>query len=439
MDERKADHGITPMIDHEAGRSRVLVIEDSKADQLVYRRTLHEFDLVFADSGEVGLDRLDHDRFDLVVLDYHLPLMNGDEVLARIRLALDPELPVVIVTGGGSENVAVDLLKRGASDYVTKDELHTPRVATAVRGALERHRLDLARRKAEDELRRQKDELQSALRKLQEAQAQLVQSEKMASLGQLVAGVAHEINNPLSYVTNNLAVLDRDIRQVSDLMGSYRDYFGDAVPESIREIEERIDLSYTLANLDRLLKSTKNGLQWVGEIVGGLRDFSRLDEATNKRVDPNEAVRATVEMVRFQFRQKGLELEVLTTPLPMIDCNPGQINQVLLNLIMNAIQAVDEGATITIRTRLVEDQNAIQYEIADTGPGIPESIRGKIFDPFFTTKPQGVGTGLGLWISYNIIEQHGGKIDLKTETGQGTTFTVTLPLDNADARPSLHD
>jgi signal transduction histidine kinase len=324
--------------------------------------------------------------------------------------------------------VAVDLLKRGASDYVTKDELHTPRVAAAVRGALERQRLDQARRKAEEEVRRQKDELQSALRKLQEAQAQLVQSEKMASLGQLVAGVAHEINNPISYVTNNLAVLDRDVRQIADLMADYRGHFGEAVPDFIREIEERIDLDYSLGNLDRLLKSTRSGLQRVSEIVAGLRDFSRLDEATSKWVDPNEAVKATVEMVRFPIRQKGLVLIVETNPLPMIECNPGQINQVLLNLLMNAIQAVDSGAQIAIRTRFLEDSQAIQYEVSDNGPGIPESIRGKIFDPFFTTKPLGVGTGLGLWISYNIVEQHGGTIDLTTEPGQGTKFTVTLPI-----------
>ena len=416
------------MIDHEAGRSRVLVIEDSQADQSVYRRTLHEFDLEFANSGEAGLERLASDRFALVVLDYHLPRMNGDEVLAEIRSGSDPEIPVVIVTGGGSENVAVDLLKQGASDYVTKDELHTPRVASAVRGALERHRLDLARRRAEDELRRQKDELQVALRKLQEAQAHLIQSEKMASLGQLVAGVAHELNNPLSYVTNNLAVLDRDVRQVADLMGEYRSHFGDSVPESIREVEERIDLSYTLDNLDRLLRSTRQGLQRVGEIVGGLRDFSRLDEAKNKQVDPNEAVRVTVEMVRYQFRQKEVDLRVETNPLPTIWCNPGQINQVLLNLLMNAIQAVEPGATIHLRTRSLPESDEIQYEVADNGPGIPESIRGKIFDPFFTTKPQGVGTGLGLWITYNIVAEHGGKIDLITEAGRGTTFTVTLPV-----------
>src|SRR5262249_26117602 len=161
-------------------------------------------------------------------------------------------------------------------------------------------------RNAEDELRRQKDEMHGAIRKLQEAQAQLIQSEKMASLGQLVAGVAHEINNPLSYVINNLAVLDRDVRQVADLMTQYRAHFGDAAPEQIREFEERLDLGYTLENLDRLLRSPRQGILRVGEIVGGLRDFSRLDEATTKQVDPNEAVRVTVEMVRFHVRHKGV-------------------------------------------------------------------------------------------------------------------------------------
>ena len=420
------------MIDHEAGRSRVLVIEDSKADQSVYRRTLHEFDLEFADSGEAGLDLLARAEFDLVVLDYHLPRMNGDQVLARISQEFGPKLPVVIVTGGGSEDVAVELLKRGASDYVTKDELQTPRVASAVRGTLEKHRLDLARRVAEDELRRQKDEMHGALRKLQEAQAQLIQSEKMASLGQLVAGVAHEINNPLSYAMNNLAVLDRDVRQVADLMALYRAHFGDAIPQQIRDVEERIDLAYTLENLDRLLKSTRQGLLRVGEIVGGLRDFSRLDESASKQVDPNESVRVTVEMVRFHVHHKGVELKVETTPLPMIWCNSGQINQVLLNLIMNAIQAVAPGSTIWVKTRSLPDSDEIQYEVSDNGPGIPESIRGKIFDPFFTTKPQGVGTGLGLWITYNVVEQHGGRIDLATEPGRGTTFTITLPVRKPD-------
>ena len=219
------------MIETATHAPRILIVEDSRYDQLIYQHTLRDFELVFADSGETGLERLATEGFDLVVLDFQLPRMNGDQVLARNRDELGLDLPVVIVTGGGSESVAVDLLKLGAYDYVTKDDLHTPRVAAAVRGALDRHWLDRARRKAEDELRRRKDELETALRQLQEAQAHLVQSEKMASLGQLVAGVAHEINNPLSYVSNNIAVLDRDVREITAIMAAYRDHCGASIPE----------------------------------------------------------------------------------------------------------------------------------------------------------------------------------------------------------------
>jgi two-component system NtrC family sensor kinase len=411
------------MVDHEAGPSRILVIEDSEADQSVYRRTLRGFDLEFANSGESGLDRLAEGRFVLVILDYHLPRMNGDDVLAGIRGGPDPEIPVVIVTGGGCENLAVEMLKKGASDYVTKDELHTPRVASAVRASLERHRLEMAHRRSEDELHRRQEELESTIRKLQEAQAHLIQSEKMASLGQLVAGVAHEINNPLAYVTNNM---------VAGLLSLYRDHLGSAVPAAIREVEQRVDIDYTLSNLDRLLGSTRQGLHRVGEIVDGLRDFSRLDESEFEVFDLNEAVRLTVEMVRYQIRQKEIQLVLELDRLPMVWCSPGQIHQVLLNLLMNAIQAVEPGSIITTRTRSLPGTGQVQLEVADDGPGIPESIRGKIFDPFFTTKPQGVGTGLGLWITYNIVEEHRGRIDLATEPGRGTTFTVTLPVTRPD-------
>lgn len=407
---------------------RLLVIEDSPTDQRIFRLTLRDFNLQFAGTGEAGLELLGREIFDLVVLDYHLPTMNGDEVLAKIRDEMGLDLPVVIVTGMGGTSVAVDLLKRGAFDFVTKDELHTPRVAAAVRGSLERHRLDLDHRRAEDELRRQKEELESTLRALQEAQAQLVQGEKMASLGQLVAGVAHEINNPLSYVSNNLAVLDRDVREIAGVMELYRRRFGPETTAAIREAEERIDLDYTLGNLDRLLKSSRQGLLRVREIVANLHDFSRLDEAQRKRVAPSEVVQATVEMVRYHVRQKNVELLVQLGPMPTIWCNPGQLNQVVLNILMNSIQAVPEGSTIRIEGDAMPDDQGVRLSIADDGPGIPEAIRGKIYDPFYTTKPQGVGTGLGLWISYNIVHDHGGRIDLETEVGQGTRFTIVLPL-----------
>ena len=409
------------------GRPRVLVIDDSPLDQAVYKRTLRDFELTFEGSGEAGLDRLAAEEFDLVLLDFQLPRMNGGEVLSKIRRELKLDLPVVVVTGGGSESVAASLFRIGALDYVTKDDLHSPRVQAAALGAIERHWLDRARLRAEDELRSRKDELEAALRQLQEAQAQLVQSEKMAGLGQLVAGIAHEINNPVAYVANNLAVLSRDVRALAELMRGYRATLGEAIPEALREAERRLDLDYTLGNLERLLESSRHGVGRVRSIVDGLRDFARLDEAERKPIDPNEAVRATLEMVRYQMKLKDIRLIENAAPGGTLWCFAGRLNQMFLNIIMNSIQAVETGGTIVVSTEWNEAGDEVRFVIADDGPGIPESIRGRIFDPFFTTKPQGVGTGLGLWISYDIVEQHAGSITFETAEGRGTTFVITLP------------
>ena len=249
----------------------------------------------------------------------------------------------------------------------------------------------------------------------------------MASLGQLVAGVAHEINNPLSYVSNNIAVLDRDVRQIAAIMADYRAHCGADIPDALREAEERVDLPYTLNNLDRLLRSSRQGLERVREIVAGLRDFSRLDEADRKLIDPNDSIRSALEMVRYHIRQKGIHLVANPGDVPPCWCFAGKLNQVLLNILMNAIQAVPDGATITVATGTNPERTEVEIAISDDGPGIPESIRGKIFDPFFTTKPQGLGTGLGLWITYNVVQEHQGRIDLETEVGRGTTFRITLP------------
>lgn len=408
---------------------RLLVVEDSPSDQLIYRKTLKNFEVEFTNSGESALAKLQTEHYDLMILDYHLPFMSGEEVLNHVRDTPGLDIPIIVVTGLGSASVAVDLLKRGAFDYVTKDELHTPRIAAAVSASLERHRIDKARQIAEAELRRRKDELESALRRLQEAQAQLVQSEKMASLGQLVAGVAHEINNPLAYVSNNLAVLDRDVRSLAELIKAYRIHLGENVPESIRETEERIDINYTTENLDRLLSSSKNGLKRVREIVAGLRDFSRLDEAEIKQIDPNESIKVTVEMIRYHVKHKGLTLRLELEELPPTYCYPGKLNQVFLNLLMNAVQAIDiDTGVITITSHADYDRKEIQFEVRDNGPGVPEKLQSKIFDPFFTTKPQGVGTGLGLWITYNIIKEHHGRIELDSVQGNGACFRVVIPM-----------
>ena len=217
---------------------------------------------------------------------------------------------------------------------------------------------------------------------------------------------------------------------VADLIGLYRAHFGDALPQDLIDAEARVDLPYTLASFDRaFIKSSQKGLKRVREIVAGLRDFSRLDEAERKEIDPNEVIRDTLEIAGHGVRQKGIDLRVdPDESLPRISCSPGKLNQVILNILLNAVQAVESGARIDVRTRLDAARDEIRYEVADTGPGIPEAIRDRIFDPFFTTKPPGIGTGLGLWVSYNIVQEHGGRIEVQSEPGRGTTFVVALPV-----------
>ena len=407
---------------------RLLIVEDSPSDQRIYRRTLHDFEIRFADSGEAALECLRREPFDAVILDFDLPGLDGAQVLSRIRDGLALDLPVVIVTGGGSEDLAVGLLKQGADDYVTKDLLPTPRVAAAVLGAMDRHRLDRARRDAEDALRRRNDELEHALRQLKEAQAQLIQGEKMASLGQLVAGVRPRDQQPpllrRQQPGRPRPRRARGRRHHGRLSRPLRRRH----PRAIREAEDRVDLPYTLANLDRLLRSSRQGLDRVGQIVAGLRDFSRLDEGHRKLIDPNEAVRTTVEMVRHEIRLKDATLDLHLPPLPRVWCNPGTINQVLLNLLVNALQAVGRGARIAVSTAADLEQVGGLLPRRRRRPRHPRGDPRQDFRPLLHHQAPGAGTGLGLWISYNIAKDHEGRLEMETEGGRGADLHLDHPL-----------
>jgi signal transduction histidine kinase len=266
-----------------------------------------------------------------------------------------------------------------------------------------------------------------------------VQTEKLAGLGQMVAGVAHEINNPLAFVSNNVAVLQRDLKAIAKLLEMYGRL--DATPPEqsaelkaeIRDLAERIDLSYTLTNLDEMLVRSRDGLKRIQQIVKDLRDFARLDAGDLHETDLNAGIESTVNIVRGLAKKKQIALELELGPIPQVACYPAKINQVVMNLVTNAIDATDVGGRVTVRSA-PGDNGAIRIEVADTGKGIPREIRERIFDPFFTTKPIGQGTGLGLSISYGIVRDHGGTIEVESEVGRGTKFVVTLPVKFCGAR-----
>jgi PAS domain S-box-containing protein len=275
---------------------------------------------------------------------------------------------------------------------------------------------------------------------LKRAQSQMVQTEKLAALGQMVAGIAHEINNPLAFVSNNVVVLKRDVTSLRDLLRMYQELepvLATHAPEvhgRIRAFAEEIDLEYTLGNLEGLMDRSHDGMVRIQQIVKGLRDFARLDESELKEADLNAGVESTIAIMRGEARKKKVELVLELSPLPPVLCYPARLNQVILNLVVNGIDACPEDGKVAVRTEPCPE--GVRIQVKDTGHGIEPAIRDKIFDPFFTTKAPGKGTGLGLSITYQIVQDHGGTIEVDSTRGQGTVFTITLPQQGAVGRVS---
>ncbi|MBN8563841.1 MAG: GAF domain-containing protein [Leptolyngbya sp. UWPOB_LEPTO1] len=297
---------------------------------------------------------------------------------------------------------------------------------------------------SEVRLTQQTRTLQKTLEELQSVQLQLVQSEKMSGLGQLVAGVAHEINNPVNFIHANLNHLQTYAWDLLDFVQLYRKYYPDAMPEIEAKAEE-IDLEFLQEDLMKLLTSMKTGTDRIRQIVLSLRNFSRMDESEFKAVDIHEGIESTLMIL--QHRLKGSKnrpaIGVIREydNLPIVECYPGQLNQVLMNLLSNAIDSLedqnekrtlqdikDHPSQITLRTSSIDAQ-WIEIEVVDNGAGIPEEVKERIFDPFFTTKPVGKGTGMGLSLSYKIIvEQHGGKLECYSQPNQGAQFVIRIPI-----------
>lgn len=367
-----------------------------------------------------------------------------------------------------SNNVADSLgafssfFDRAATDHVKIDEgrlhfaefLHLSRMANNMLGEREKDKRELTYayreiQTSEEELRQQSESLQltnnhleKVLLDLKDTQAQLVNSEKMASLGLLTAGIAHEINNPINFVSANIQPLREDlsdlqglVRKVQQLLALQQEQEIRSSMDDIRRYCKQIDLEVVLSEIDSLIQGIEEGGERTKEIVQSLRTFSRMDEGNFKRVDLNEGITSTLAILNNKLKKKDIHLQKQLGVLPELDCLPGKVNQVFMNVLNNAIDAVEEHkGEIAVTTKYHPEQERISVTIRDNGPGIPEEIRSKVFDPFFTTKEVGEGTGLGLSISYGIIEQHQGEIQLHTQVRTPlfpesyTEFVIWLPL-----------
>lgn len=281
------------------------------------------------------------------------------------------------------------------------------------------------------------EELEITLQNLQAMQAKMLQSEKMSALGQIVAGVAHEINNPVNFIHANISYLKEYSEDALQLIKLYQSYFPNP-PSEIQTLEDEIDLEFLQADSTKILQSMKFGTERIRAIVLSLRNFSRFDEAELKAVDVHQGIDSTLLILMHRLKATLNRPEIVVVKnygiLPTVECYAGQLNQVFINILTNAIDALEivdasqNSPQITIRTSVI-DSNWIEIAIADTGAGIPESIQSQIFNPFFTTKPVGKGTGMGLAISYQIVcEKHGGKLDCFSTIGKGTEFRIQIPI-----------
>lgn len=418
----------------------VLVVDDTPTNIQVLFDLLDAagYRVAIAKSGEIALQRIQRHLPDLILLDVMMPGMDGFEVCRRLKA--DPQtrdVPVLFMTALTDTVNKVQGLQLGAVDYLTKPIQHEE-----VMARIQVHlQLRSLQRSLEQQVCDRTAELHQALQDLQAAQVQLIHGEKMSALGQLVAGIAHEINNPVNFIYGNLQPAEGYITDLLELIDLFCEEFP-ALTLTLRDRIDQIDLDFVREDLPSLMRSMHVGTERIRNLVLSLRNFSRLDEAAVKSVDLHEGIESTLVILHNRLKLKPNATAVAVVKhygsLPSIQCYPSQLNQVFMNLLSNALDALedglvtgklagDHGPEVRITTRVVGDR--VEVAIADNGPGIPEAIQTKIFDAFFTTKPVNKGTGLGLSISHQIVtDLHGGRLRCHSQPGQGTELIIDLPL-----------
>ncbi len=346
---------------------------------------------------------------------------------------LNVEVPITSNDEMGNLSLSFNQMTVSLKEAKEKEEVQTGRlkmqwdVLTETNQELEENSKRLESQKVKIENKNK--QLQSAMNQLKEAQNQLVQAEKMASVGQLTAGIAHEINNPINFVSSNISPLKRDMEDMMKLLelcaNNTEETDLQKKFEYIEKFKEEIEYDVILQEIKQLLSGIEEGARRTMEIVKGLRNFSRLDEGDKKLADINEGIESTLLMLRNQLKNR-IEVVKNFGSIPQLLCYPGKLNQVFMNIINNAGQSIEGKGIVEVST--IYDKKMVQISIKDNGNGMPKEVVEHIFEPFYTTKDVGKGTGLGLSISYGIVQEHDGEIVVKSEEGKGTEFIITLPV-----------
>lgn len=423
--------------------AKILVIDD----QIIIRKTLKftleklGHDVITAEDGREGLDLFVKESPDIMLIDIILPRMNGIDVLKKMR-EKSSETEAIMITGEAGMETAINALREGAFDYFQKP-VDYGKLKNSINNALKKlgsQRLlkkyvnDLKkvvnekdeeismRAKAERELTLSNEKLQEEIAK----RKQLEQSAKLAALGKLAAGVAHEINNPLSFIHANLTNLKKFCNKIIKLIEGYNDL---NISEETKTVIERnkfeINYAYLKSRIINMIDASITGTDRMKKIVMDMKTFTRVDMAEVANANINESLDTTIGILIHEYKNRIEIKREYDKQLPQVRCFVAKLNQVFLNLLVNACQAIEGKGLISVRTRAEGDKVVI--EIEDNGCGIPDDVKDKILNPFFTTKPIGQGTGLGLSITHEIIEQHNGELYIESKQGEGALFTIKIP------------
>ncbi|BAZ00801.1 response regulator receiver sensor signal transduction histidine kinase [Tolypothrix tenuis PCC 7101] len=449
----------------------ILIVDDNPNNLEVLSESLMDtgWEILVAVNGEGAIAQAEYAHPDIILLDVMMPGIDGFTTCDRLKSnPITADIPIIFMTALSETVDKVKGLNLGAVDYITKpfeQQEVLARVQTHLKirhltkqlqtqnqqlqqevaeRLLAEAKLQSLTKDLEQRVEERTSQLSHALSHLQQTQVNLIQREKMSALGELVAGIAHEINNPVNFILGNLGHASEYTQSFIELLNLYQKYYPEPVDEIVDKIDE-IDLNYLICDFPEIILSMHKGTKRMAQMIRALRHFSRRDDASAEPTNIHEGIDSTLLILQYRLKanpeRPAIQIIKDYDTLPLVECFPGPLNQVFMNLLANAIDAIEESfvksdsslveytGKITIRTSVLEQRSVVVIQIADNGIGMTEEVKQRLAEPMFTTKPVGKGTGLGLSISRQIIEeQHQGAISFVSELGKGTEFSIEIPV-----------